>query len=414
MNIDELIAAGRPDPSPTSTVVDRHRGQLLERTRGQRPAPVVPTRRPGGAEVDVRPTSRAEWPGRRRWVLAMSAALVVVAGAIGVLVNLDGGPGAVSNVASTDGASTDTASTESAGPSPDSSAEPTTGTDSTGTGSTGTGSTASDGTTGASISGADRINSAELPAFVGPIEIDLHPAAVDVAQVNGRTLSLDMSDDKFCVEFAPADAAIPTQQMCGVAPSRLMMQGFEHVSEIAKSHPFDVEPTVTASFAVVVFTPDAVTLRLLLKDGSPACDLASHPVPEIGPMTVWTCDGTDVVRPWDLEATVDGQTVVAEVPMMPPFPDGPLPNIGDRTPELASGDWLTSWASDVMTRFGALIPVGRDGVVIGYIEAFTAPSLTPPSEDDPSSIIYDGNATRIGRFVNGVPVLDNDPPTTTG
>ena len=176
------------------------------------------------------------------------------------------------------------------------------------------------------------------------------------------------------------------------------------VSEIAKSHPFDVEPTVTASFAVVVFTPDAVTLRLLLKDGSPACDLASHPVPEIGPMTVWTCDGTDVVRPWDLEATVDGQTVVAEVPMMPPFPDGPLPNIGDRIPELPSGDWLTNWASDVMTRFGALIPVGRDGVVIGYIEAFTAPSLTPPSEDDPSSIIYDGNATRIGRFVNGVPV----------
>ena len=215
--------------------------------------------------------------------------------------------------------------------------------------------------------------------------------------------------------FAPSghDAAIPTQRMCGAAPGRLTMQGFEHVSEVAKSHPVDVEPAATASFAVVIFTPDAATLRLLAKDGSPACDLAAHPVPEIGPMTVWTCDGTDVVRPWDLEATVAGQTVIAEVPMMPPFPDGPFPNIGDRIPDIETGGWLTSWASEVTSRIGPLIPVGRDGVVIGYIEAFTPPSLTPPSDEDPSLIIYNGNATPIGRFVNSLPVLDSDPPTTT-
>ncbi len=403
MNIDELIAAGRPDPSPASAVVDSHRGQLLQRTRAQWPAPVASIPRSDAAEVDVRHSMRSEWPARRRWVLAMSAALVVVVGAVGILVNIDDAPGAVS---------TDAASTESAAPSTESSPQTTTGTE-----SAGTGSTVPAGTTGTPTSFDDgavqRINSADLPAFVGPIEIDLHPANIDVAQVNGMTLHLDMSDDEFCIEFVPADAAIPTQRMCGAAPGRLTMQGFEHVSEVAKSHPVDVEPAATASFAVVIFTPDAATLRLLAKDGSPACDLAAHPVPEIGPMTVWTCDGTDVVRPWDLEATVAGQTVIAEVPMMPPFPDGPFPNIGDRIPDIETGGWLTSGASEVTSRIGPLIPVGRDGVVIGYIEAFTPPSLTPPSDEDPSLIIYNGNATPIGRFVNGLPVLDSDPPTTT-
>lgn len=50
-------------------------------------------------------------------------------------------------------------------------------------------------------------------------------------------------------------------------------------------------------------------------------------------------------------------------------------------------------------------PVGRDGVVIGYVHnVFGCGGEAPPG----ATVIYDADGNRIGEFVDGLPRLDTD------
>ena len=364
MNIDELVAAARIDETPTDDVVERHRTQFVTHARSaaeSTPAATAPSGQ--GTWLDTEP--RPDWPHRRR--LAMVASAALVAGTVAGVLALADRDDAVQPIDSAP-------------------AVPQT-------------SVATTATTGEPVSTAatiapQRVAAVDLPDLVGPLNIELHPVTVDVAEVGGETLRLRMTDTELCIESHVGEFVYNTT--CDAPPTTFTFTGKERIDD-----PNAAEPT---SFTVIMMGPADVTFALLLRDGSPACRLVGHPVPEIGPITVWTCDQPGLVEPWDLHATGEGLDVITEVPIFPPFRDGPLPSIGDPIPAVDDGDWVTNWSSSgIPPRSMGLTPVGRDGFIVGYSKGIY----------DEGTGLYDLEGHPIGQFIDGKPILDSETEWTT-
>jgi len=247
----------------------------------------------------------------------------------------------------------------------------------------------------------ERIPTDQVTALIGPLQINPGAARTTVAASEGQTLTIDSSDGTLCLDWT-----LPPMEMPMIA---IGCDTYTGITAFVNER-FNSATLLVAPFDITILAPDNIQLAVLNKDGRTACDLAPTPIPDIGAITVWICTGTSAAQAWDLQFTKNDTAIVADFPhtIGPPFA-GPLPAIGDRIPdaEPVVADWVRSISSDrpvTPSECPRLTPVGRDGIVIGYVH--DALCSHPPAPGP--IIIYDAHDNPIGTFINGDPVLNTD------
>ncbi len=254
----------------------------------------------------------------------------------------------------------------------------------------------------------ERIPTEDLTGALGPLQINPGTSTVNVAASEGQTLTIASSNGNLCLNWTlpsldVAMASVGCYDYPGIAA---------FVNE--RSHP---TTRLVAPFDITILAPDNTQLAVLNKDGSEACDLKPTPIPEIGAITVWICTGNTPAQGWDLRFTQTEKTFVSDFPhSSAPQVANPLPAIGDPIPvgKPIRADWVMSIVSDTpwtADECPPLIPVSRDGIIIGYIHnnyTECGHQVTPGP-----TIIYDAKDNPIGTFINGEPVLNSDTTPST-